>query len=451
MTIDNHVNYVDTYFEYKTLTKIHGEPTFESIKKIKDELKANAMAVNSDLGGGRHGHLGLVLTQAEYSRISNVDYIRPEHPGEIRIPGNSTQHEATRLRNDHKEAIKLFRETVDLEKALRYQITAAVPEEYLDALRNRAANAITDTIPVILQHLFDNYGTVEMEEVLREEQNLRDIKYTPPTPLVAIFNKIEDLQDLATAAYSPYTQVQLLNIGIQILKDSGVFTEGLKAWYLTPIAQHTWENFKTHFQDELKKLKKVLGPQMRGTQYHTANLISEEVKKEIQAIKSEVTSVEEKILQAVSDNTATIQELTNDMYYSQTNEQEQMLNSAVQQNNNKELMKVLVDMQQELQQLRLKVNNPTNPLPYQPDYRPRPSQWDDGQGRQPGGGRGRGGRGNPQGRGRKRNTKFYCWTHGACAHTSKFCNYPAEGHKIEATFANKLGGSTRYCSPMEQK
>ena len=59
MTLDSHVNYVDTYFEFKELTKIHGEPTFESLKKIKDELKANASAVTSDLGGGANGHLAL--------------------------------------------------------------------------------------------------------------------------------------------------------------------------------------------------------------------------------------------------------------------------------------------------------------------------------------------------------------------------------------------------------
>ena len=116
MTLDNHVNYVGTYFEYKTLTKIHGEPTFESIKKIKDELKANAMAVNSELGGGRHGHSGLVLAAEEYRRISNTPYRRPQDPGELNIPENTTQHEATRLRNEHKEAIKLLRETIDLEK-----------------------------------------------------------------------------------------------------------------------------------------------------------------------------------------------------------------------------------------------------------------------------------------------------------------------------------------------
>ena len=201
--------------------------------------------------------------------------------------------------------------------------------------------------------------------------------------------------------------------------------------------------------DELKKLKKVLGPQMRGTLYHTANLISEEVKREIQAIKSAVNNVEEKILQAVSDNTSVIQELTNDIYYN--NHDQEAINAATTGNRTTELMKMLHSMQQELQQLRLKVNQPSpyqHPLQNYQNHHP----WEEGQGRGNGGGRGRGGRGNPQGRGlRKRNTKFYCWTHGACAHTSKFCNYPTDGHKIDATFTNKMGGSTRFCTPTEQK
>ena len=51
---------------------------------------------------------------------------------------------------------------------------------------------------------------------------------------------------------------------------------------------------KKHFQDELRKLKKVLGPSMRGTSDHTANLIFEEVKRKIHDIKHEVLNVEKK-------------------------------------------------------------------------------------------------------------------------------------------------------------
>ena len=39
----------------------------------------------------------------------------------------------------------------------------------------------------------------------------------------------------------------------------------------------------------------------------------------------------------------------------------------------------------------------------------------------------------------------YCWTHGSWNHLSKDCFKPREGHKKEATFENKMGGSTKKC------
>ena len=60
------VDYKKLYFSHPILSKIHGEPTFSSLKILKQELKANASRVTSDLGGGAHGHLGLVFTLVEY-------------------------------------------------------------------------------------------------------------------------------------------------------------------------------------------------------------------------------------------------------------------------------------------------------------------------------------------------------------------------------------------------
>jgi len=39
----------------------------------------------------------------------------------------------------------------------------------------------------------------------------------------------------------------------------------------------------------------------------------------------------------------------------------------------------------------------------------------------------------------------YCWTHGACAHTSAECNHKADNHHYEVTFENMLGGSSAGC------
>ena len=63
------VDYAASYFKYKTPTPIQGAPTNKTLKRLKQELQANASSVKLDLGGGDHGYLGLVLTEIEYTTV----------------------------------------------------------------------------------------------------------------------------------------------------------------------------------------------------------------------------------------------------------------------------------------------------------------------------------------------------------------------------------------------
>ena len=42
-------------------------------------------------------------------------------------------------------------------------------------------------------------------------------------------------------------------------------------------------------------------------------------------------------------------------------------------------------------------------------------------------------------------SNLYCWTHGRCSHTGQACENRAPGHKVEATQANRMGGSEWGC------
>ena len=55
------------------------------------------------------------------------------------------------------ENIRLFKESLDVEKALICQIVAALHLEYIDDLRDLYTNKITPSISAILSHLFDAY------------------------------------------------------------------------------------------------------------------------------------------------------------------------------------------------------------------------------------------------------------------------------------------------------
>ena len=64
------IDYQSTFFDYPTLTKLKGEPTLGALMTLRNELKANAQSVNTTLGGGAHGHLGLVIPANIYKTIA---------------------------------------------------------------------------------------------------------------------------------------------------------------------------------------------------------------------------------------------------------------------------------------------------------------------------------------------------------------------------------------------
>jgi hypothetical protein len=70
-------------FPHSSLPKVTGEPTFEDLKVIRRLLNTNAMSVSSYVGGGRHGHLGIILMNEEYFAITTDVFPVPDNPGAL--------------------------------------------------------------------------------------------------------------------------------------------------------------------------------------------------------------------------------------------------------------------------------------------------------------------------------------------------------------------------------
>ena len=163
------VDYQTTVFEFQNLTRIHGEPNFETIKKLHRELMINAQTVHSDLGGGAHGHLGLTLSPGRYALLSNAEYHQPRHPGPLAIPPGTTQHMARTMKEQHTERIRVFKEVTGVENALKQQIVTAVEDQYLAALRDATTGKLNGTIHEVIRHLFEVYGRVSPQTLFEQE------------------------------------------------------------------------------------------------------------------------------------------------------------------------------------------------------------------------------------------------------------------------------------------
>jgi len=147
------VNYRETHFEFPTLTPIRGEQTADSLIILRNQLKANARSVPSNLRGGTLGHLGLVLSPTNYALISNVPFVRPTHPGPLTIPHGASRNMATNMRDHHMEQLSVFIEANDVDQALIQQIVQAIEPEFLTAIRNRTSNSIIKPVYEVLEFL----------------------------------------------------------------------------------------------------------------------------------------------------------------------------------------------------------------------------------------------------------------------------------------------------------
>jgi hypothetical protein len=59
-------------FPNPILPNIDHAPTFENIQVTTHLLNSNAISIPSMAGGGAHGHLGIIMSQVEYSAISTI-------------------------------------------------------------------------------------------------------------------------------------------------------------------------------------------------------------------------------------------------------------------------------------------------------------------------------------------------------------------------------------------
>ena len=98
----------------------------KSLTSLKKELQSNTQLVGSNLSGGAHGHLGLVLTPAKYQTISATPYEFSPLLGPFTLHQNTDAAEVVRCNNAHMEKIRMYWEVNDIKKALIRQIVAVV-------------------------------------------------------------------------------------------------------------------------------------------------------------------------------------------------------------------------------------------------------------------------------------------------------------------------------------
>ena len=389
------IDYKNNFFPYPDLTRIIGEPTTASLITLHTQVKSNAQSVPSPLGGGENGHLGLVVTPEVYATLvpGNTPYVRPANPGRLAIIGTETQYQIAQRREEHDEATRAFRELIGVERALVQQIVNALETKYLRALRNPITGKIIKKIPEIFEYLFETYGDVSPQELRMLTSQVEALTFPPNEPVDTIFAEIDELATIAELAKAPMTEQQKINMGYLLLQKAQIYSNALNKWNQKEQAEQTWENFKTHFRSAQKALRR------------TGTLTVQETMNHADIINLVQQGVQMAMTESSSNSTAT----TRDNYMEGHHDSVNSATSDITLQTLQTQMNLMKQMMETMQTMQSNMSGNSG---------------------------GKKGKRNP-------NQSKYCWTHGMCNHHGADCRTPAEGHKKDATAADRMGGSVR--------
>ena len=207
MKLQIDIDYKNNVFELPQLTRIIGEPSTATLIDLRNEIRCNAQSVTTTLGGGKYGHLGLVMSATAYQALPDtVPYLRPEYLGPFRIEQrNATETEIAQEKADYDESIRLWREVKAVERALVQQIVAAVEPKYLKALRKQLTTKIMRDVKGILSYLFDNYGKVPPAVLKDMKRKVEDYDLDPNDPVDLLFVEIDELSNIYNLQKNPMT------------------------------------------------------------------------------------------------------------------------------------------------------------------------------------------------------------------------------------------------------
>jgi hypothetical protein len=212
-----------------------------------------------------------------------------------------------------------------------------------------------------------------------------------------LFDQIEDGLDFADAGSHPNTPELIVMTGQQLIQETGMFPDDLKAWKRLPTPDRTWARFKSDFT--------MAHQELRENNSSDAGVFS-------QANNAAIALRDEEITEAMANPaTATAADRTANAALTQTvADLTAQLAEA-----NTQLAKVTAQL--------IKANN-TGPTSGRNGGAAQPRNTPGSH------------IGGPTGR-------HYCWSCGAfCYHSGRDCRTKKDGHKDEATKHNKMDGST---------
>jgi hypothetical protein len=241
----------------ETVTKIHGQPTNQDLTILEKELIAILANIPTTLGGGNHGHAGILMDPARYLLTAGIPFINPANPGNYPagIAANAAAGARARAEAQHKEEVKEYETFQGVIQATKDIIMEAVDHEYLLEIEDEILGFLNETPMSIMTHLRNRGGTLDFADtktLLAERDGEWDASEVPQV----YFNRVEKaIQGLTRAGINSDLN-ERRDMALYYLKATGEFDAAVREWENKPAADKTWINIKTFISTEYARENK---------------------------------------------------------------------------------------------------------------------------------------------------------------------------------------------------
>jgi hypothetical protein len=380
-------------FPHPVLPTVQGDLDYQTIHATRKFLQANSRAIDTHLGGGTLGHLGLIISDASYAMIAPNTaagptlWTSPQAPGRAPANTDGTAAQISAARHIWEEDVQTYRTCTSVQQALKKQIISVFEPMYFDILNDNMVGYANISARDMLDHLFETYGNITAVDLEINFEHMRRA-WDPQQPVESLFKQIQDCANYSEAGGVLVGHPQQVNVGYEKIFATGHFMSECRQWNEKHAIEKTWTQFKSYFAAAHRQHKQMQGEYAATAGYHSANATV--CHNEDQMAEATIGALAN-LATATAADRGVVAALTQD---------------------NACLAKQLEDNSNELRELKYLLKKERTEKRGQRIFNPSPSN--------------------------------YCWTHGykvGSTHTSLICKLPKPSHKKEATRADNMGGS----------
>jgi hypothetical protein len=238
-------------FPHPILPLVEGKPDYQTIHATRKFLQANSRAIDTHLGGGTLGHLGLIISGAAYAMFAPTTneeptlWVTPNAPGRAPVATDVTAAQISAARHQWEEDVQTYRTCTSVQQALKKHIISVLEPMYLDILNDNMVGYSNISARGMLDHLFETYRNITAVNLEINFENMRRA-WDPQQPVETLFKQIQDCADYSEAGGVLVGHPQHINVGYAKICATGHFMSACRRWNEKPTAEKTWTQFKSH-------------------------------------------------------------------------------------------------------------------------------------------------------------------------------------------------------------